>query len=399
VNTSTAGPYKLGAYTISQGSLALEYAGTTIYAFKAKDCDARSDKINPQETCWSYYFRIPDEYPQKPFSITIVSLGVTPALDQHTLSVPAVKVIYSIDTAPLRGTLIDAAENGDAAEVRKLILAGSDLYETKGRVNQTAMLRAASLGHLDVMSALIQAGYDVNSNLMSGSTLLTDALWNKAPRRAIELLLRSGAKADSIGIENNRPYSALSIAMYHHEAEEIVPLLLSYGAPTYIEKIQETLLWDAYSTGRSEAIVRMLEKAGAQLTPPPLTCPKDSISIFKADQDGWIRWCEKSGNDSGILHGFYVAWYASMRIKLRGEYLNGARDGAWQTYNENGKSQLSEFFRNGKLEMRLLFRGDGSWLQREYFGQDSKVERIIYFDRNSNISREVRIQDGQEIPH
>ena len=72
------------------------------------------------------------------------------------------------------GDLIEAAERGDAAEVRALLGAGAEVNAARGD-GATALLLASQNGHPEVVVALLRARADVNARDGYGDTALMAA--------------------------------------------------------------------------------------------------------------------------------------------------------------------------------------------------------------------------------
>jgi ankyrin repeat protein len=117
-----------------------------------------------------------------------------------------------------------AASQGDVAQVRQLLTAGSQADATD--IGITPLMSAARRGDLDVMTTLLDAGADVNRHdTRNGWTPLMHAL-HKQQRAAVTLLLRRGADPNTGGPDGQTP---LMMATLDNDLETIDQLLV-HGA-------------------------------------------------------------------------------------------------------------------------------------------------------------------------
>ena len=68
--------------------------------------------------------------------------------------------------------LHDAVEFGDVTEVRRLVAAGADVYEQKGRAGWRPLHMAADEGQVEVLIVLVELGADKDAKTAHGSTPL-----------------------------------------------------------------------------------------------------------------------------------------------------------------------------------------------------------------------------------
>jgi ankyrin repeat protein len=190
--------------------------------------------------------------------------------------------------------LIDAAERGDAEEIRKRIAAGDhiDSRDNRGRTaamaathgNQPAalelliragadldiqddmkdnpLLYAGAEGLLEILSLAIEAGADTRITNRYGGSALIPAAHHGHVEAVRMLLARSDVDVNHV---NNPGWTALMEAVILSDGgsrhQEIVRLLLDHGADTAIaDKEGVTPLQHARNKGFKE-IVRMLESA------------------------------------------------------------------------------------------------------------------------------------------
>jgi ankyrin repeat protein len=88
--------------------------------------------------------------------------------------------------------LIAAADRGDLETVRKILDSGVKPDEIKDKYGQTALMRAAARGHVEIMRLLIDRGADVNAQSDGNQTALLNAA-DMGQFDAVKLLLEKGA--------------------------------------------------------------------------------------------------------------------------------------------------------------------------------------------------------------
>jgi hypothetical protein len=119
----------------------------------------------------------------------------------------------SLDRAVRRGANPDARDASgtplllqvdDPAKVRALIRVGATV-DIRDQAGETPLIRAARLGHLDVVEVLLAAGADVRARTPSGETALSEAL-RGSHADVIALLRRAGApdRQDTPDVERKR---------------------------------------------------------------------------------------------------------------------------------------------------------------------------------------------------
>ena len=98
-----------------------------------------------------------------------------------------------ITSAP---TLFGAAEEGDAAEVGRLLSSGASADERATPGGETPLMRAAARGHLDVVRVLLDAGADACARRADGFTPLIFAVFF-GHEGVVRLLVARGADASA----------------------------------------------------------------------------------------------------------------------------------------------------------------------------------------------------------
>ncbi|HET7218436.1 MAG TPA: ankyrin repeat domain-containing protein [Vicinamibacterales bacterium] len=106
----------------------------------------------------------------------------------------------SLERAVRRGASPDARDASgvplllqvdDPAKVKALIRVGATV-DIRDQTGATPLIRAARLGHLDVVQALLAAGADVHARTVSAETALSEAR-RGTHAEVIEVLRRAGA--------------------------------------------------------------------------------------------------------------------------------------------------------------------------------------------------------------
>lgn len=189
-------------------------------------------------------------------------------------------------------SLLDAAQNGDAQQVRNALRAGQAINQ-KNFKGQTALMLAASKGSGDVVRILLNEGAAVDARDNDGFTALSYAAF-AGDTQSVRLLLRAGANVATRTNAGNTPlyYAAASGNVSTLEAivsDESFPGLEGGGFPLHgaaaynrVEMIDhllnehevgidtvnsngQTALMVAASSNRPSAIGRLLN-AGADVT-------------------------------------------------------------------------------------------------------------------------------------
>ena len=121
--------------------------------------------------------------------------------------------------------LWNAANAGDLARVMLLVEQGEDINQVGGHSKDTALGRAALVGHLEVVRYLVEQGADREKTDTNGWTPLLNASYN-GHLEVVRYLLEQGANRDKA---NNFDYTSLHYATGLGHLET-VKLLMVYGA-------------------------------------------------------------------------------------------------------------------------------------------------------------------------
>lgn len=119
--------------------------------------------------------------------------------------------------------ILDAASLGDIEKVMTLVMDDPSLVESVDEYGYTALHRASSLGHIEIVRFLISRGADVNSRANDETPLYIAARYGNV--EIAELLIKAGADPNARDDCNSTPL---------HEAvtsgPEMIRLLVSAGA-------------------------------------------------------------------------------------------------------------------------------------------------------------------------
>lgn len=128
--------------------------------------------------------------------------------------------------------LANEAQNGNTVRVEELLDDGADPNAEDGQFYWTALMHAASEGHIETARLLLDQGADPNIKKKDdGMTalMLTTMFGNT---ETINLLLDRGANPN---IQNNEGKTALMAAAIYDESTETIKLLLDRGADPNIQ--------------------------------------------------------------------------------------------------------------------------------------------------------------------
>jgi uncharacterized protein len=175
-----------------------------------------------------------------------------------TLLLLGAALVTTAATAAPTKSVADAAQAGDAAQVRQLIKSGADVNAPTAD-GSTALLFAAYDSNIELIKALLGAGANPNvANNFGVTPLLQSARYGDAA--AIEALLKGGADVEKAQRDGETPLMAASRA----GSVAAVKLLLQHGAnPNKVESLEDqtALMW-ATAEGHLDVVDALLT-AGA----------------------------------------------------------------------------------------------------------------------------------------
>ncbi len=169
--------------------------------------------------------------------------------------------------AMAEGSLVEAAERGDAAAVSRLIAGGAPV-DQRDRRGRTALLVATAANRVEVARLLIAAGADVNAkDDIHDSPYLYAAAEGRL--EILRLTLAAGADLRSV---NRYGGTGLIPAAHHGHVETVRELLRTPIDIDHVNRLGWTALLEAVILGdggpRHVEIVRLLVGAGANVSLP-----------------------------------------------------------------------------------------------------------------------------------
>lgn len=177
-----------------------------------------------------------------------------------------------------------AAEKGDIAAVKKLLIAGADI-NARGKYRQTALHTAILNQHIKLAGVLIQGGASVEAVDEHGSTALTTAVM-AGDLSSTKRLIQAGADVD------HRDKSGITPLMWavNYGHVSIVKVLLENGAdPNAKNGEGQTALM--YARPAAKEIIDLLIAYGAQPEKPKPSAVAQALEKAQA--------CETSGDIAG----------------------------------------------------------------------------------------------------
>lgn len=161
-----------------------------------------------------------------------------------------------------------ASENGHLATVRLLVERGARVDQV---VNQelTALQRAVSARHLDVVRFLMQHGAGIHTRRAGGRTLLmdaTDAFYSDREAQAVGIVTTFLAGGIDINATDTGGYTALMLAVQEGQAA-MVEVLLKNGADVNLRGRDGKSALDVARDRKQSKIAALLQRAGESRTP------------------------------------------------------------------------------------------------------------------------------------
>jgi len=120
-------------------------------------------------------------------------------------------------------------------------------------------------------------------------------------------------------------------------------------------------------------------------------CPDGGALSGEANKE---QWCQKVGPSGAVKHGPYRKWHASGKLFVEGAYRDGAPDGRWQYFGEDGKKlgECTLTDRTGTWSSWLP--GGQSWETGDYY-QGQKVGQWQSWWRNGKKNKDEQYKDGK----
>lgn len=164
--------------------------------------------------------------------------------------------------------LLTAAANGDADRIRHLLQRPDTSITCREPVNgRTALHLAVRGGHVDVIRVLCE------SNVIRSIIDIQDYHRNTALHLAVgrsseitKILLKSGARVDTMNLRNQTPLGALVYTMVEgHQSYQMIKLLLEYGADPSAHVDKSSILHVAIDRHLSK-VADLLVQSGCDVT-------------------------------------------------------------------------------------------------------------------------------------
>ncbi|CAG0926531.1 hypothetical protein RHDC3_00071 [Rhodocyclaceae bacterium] len=179
------------------------------------------------------------------------------------------EIISSTAKRSVNGELFDAAKEGNAAKVRKLLKARADVNYTEsiqrtegGAVDEISPLMAATMaGSLDTVKVLVAGGAWVNYL----NSMAVNSLWIAAHNGNLEIVKHLAAHGAYINNSNSEDVTPLMAAAMNGHLEVVKFLVAKKAHIDEIHKEGDSALMFAVARGHSD-IARFLIDAGADLT-------------------------------------------------------------------------------------------------------------------------------------
>lgn len=103
---------------------------------------------------------------------------------------------------------------------------------------------------------------------------------------------------------------------------------------------------------------------------------------------------------NGKHEGEYLEVFENGTVKTKGKYIDGQKDGLWESFNKDGKRKgNSETYKNGKVIKRVTYYTDGSVEMERNFNDDGKIhgiEKKFAFD-GGHLTSEKNYVNGKQV--
>lgn len=168
-----------------------------------------------------------------------------------------------MSTAALTQAAFEAAQSGNADLLALLLKEHPALANAENENGLTLLGYAAHFGHPEAVQLLLSSGADVNArshstiSFIPSNTALHAAIAGERNLAVIRLLLESGARTD---LFDSNGHTCLHAAAFHDDQEELIALLLMYGAQVNArQEGKESALELAIAQGNDRVAQLLLE--------------------------------------------------------------------------------------------------------------------------------------------
>jgi ankyrin repeat protein/mono/diheme cytochrome c family protein len=163
-------------------------------------------------------------------------------------------VVEKPPTDPKVQAFLDAIHRHDLGAVRKTLVADRSFARSADAAGSTALMHAAYAGTIEIMTALLDAGADVNARNARKATALH---WAAADPSKLKLLLARGAEINAKTVEGR---TVLYLAALEPDGTAIVRLLVEVGAEVDARTITGTTPLFAAAGASLESLRLLLDK-------------------------------------------------------------------------------------------------------------------------------------------
>jgi ankyrin repeat protein len=216
---------------------------------------------------------------------------------------------------------IAAAADGNLAYVKESVAANATLVQARDWDELTALIPAASAGHLEICQFLLEQGADVHAADKDGITALMEAsiMGHEA---IVKLLLEKDATVDAAA---NSEVTALWLAASEGQAA-IVKLLLEKGAAATNTRSDGITALMTAAMGGHTAVVQLLLEHGADVTAAD---PEGSTPLMNAAENGTVAVLElltaAASNDPAYVNTMSKAGFNALIIAAAHGHVEAVR--------------------------------------------------------------------------
>ncbi|XP_078037149.1 ankyrin repeat domain-containing protein 49 [Augochlora pura] len=158
---------------------------------------------------------------------------------------------------PDEKSVLEAAENGNLDNLRKLIAKNKHLLECRDKDGYTPLHRASYAGHVDIVEYLLQAGASTSSKTMDNWEPLHSACcWNNVECAAV--LIANGADINAKSAGDQTPLHLVCASSHNSQALQLL-LLHPDTNPKLVNSGQDTAEQIARRTGKYYPMFEIIE--------------------------------------------------------------------------------------------------------------------------------------------
>jgi ankyrin repeat protein len=230
--------------------------------------------------------------------------------------------------------MIGAASDGDKKAIQAMLASGDVDVNVRDWDELTALIPAASAGHLDICKLLIKEGIDVNAKDKDGITALMEASI-MGQMKIVVFLLENGAEVDGAA---NSEVTALWLAASEGQSD-VMKLLLDKGADATNTRVDGISALMTASVGGHDNAVKMLLANGADptiadkdgLTPLMNAAESGNVSVLKliaehVKDPSYLNSLSSTGFNAIIIAAAHGHAAAMEYLLEAGADVNGASD-------------------------------------------------------------------------